>query len=264
MSRIHVGIALFLFLGVFAGVVSAGDQGPAATDSAAEMQRVDAFKRVKFGLPGEMTLVQTDEPMVSIEATAKQLADIVVVVRNGELIVQQRRNRGWGRNLDDVKVQVGYQSLEGIAIAGSGNILADTMNANHFSIAVDGSGDLVMQSLACKNAAIAITGSGDIRVNELSTDSVVTKITGSGDIKLAGEAGTQTLKIAGSGDYQAEELQSTVADLTIAGSGTARVSVRDRIRGTVAGSGDLYYRGEPDVSVRVAGSGNVSQVEAAL
>ncbi|MFK7915105.1 MAG: head GIN domain-containing protein [Pseudomonadales bacterium] len=258
MSRIHVSIALAMLLGAFALVASAG------ADRAAEMQQVDAFSKVNFGLPGELTLVKTEDPVVSIDATPKQLDDIVVEVRDGQLIIKQRRNRGWGPDLDDVKVQVGYQSLEGISVAGSGNILADTISATDFTMAIGGSGEILMQALDCETASISVAGSGDLRVNRLAADNVTTRISGSGDINLAGEAGAQTLRIAGSGDYMAEELRSAVADLTIAGSGTARVNVRERISGSVAGSGDLFYRGEPDIAVRVAGSGSVSQVGAAL
>lgn len=258
MSRIHVGIALAMLLGAFALVASAGNSG------AAEMQQVEPFTSVKFSLPGELTLVQTDEPVVSIEATPAQLEDIVIKVRDGQLIIRASRDRGWGPKLDSVKVQAGYQSLEGVSVAGSGNILADAIRAKAFSMAVGGSGEILMQALECKTAAITVAGSGDVSVSRLSADAVTTKISGSGDINLAGEAGEQTLKIAGSGDYMAEELQSAVAELSIAGSGTARLNVRERISGSVAGSGDLFYRGEPDVAVRIAGSGSIRQMDGAL
>lgn len=260
MSRMHLGLALAVLLGAFALVATAKDSDAGA----AEIQQVEAFSSVSFALPGEMTLVQTAEPMVSIDATPKQLEDIVVAVENGRLLIKKRRNSGWGPDLDDVQVQVGYQQLDAVQVAGSGTALADAIASQDFSLGVAGSGDIMIQALDGDRVDIDLSGSGDVQIGRLAVNNVSTSISGSGDIVLAGEAGKQRLRIAGSGDYEATELRSAIADLSIAGSGTAHLQVSERISGSVAGSGDLYYRGEPEVAVRVAGSGSISRLDQPL
>lgn len=257
MSRLHRILAVGVAVCAFALVAVAERPGTGA----AALQTVAPFTEIEFALPGELTLLRGDSPKVKFSAEPQQLEAIEVIVDGGRLIIRAD-DRGWLRrvDLDDIKVQVSYQALNALRIAGSGNAVADTIESDAFELSVSGSGSAWLQSLSCKMASFSVAGSGDIGIQALEATSTNTEISGSGNIVLRGTAGDQALSMAGSGDYQADGLISQNVRLDIAGSGSARLRVSDRISGSVVGSGGLFYTGEPELEVRVVGSGQVKQL----
>jgi hypothetical protein len=103
---------------------------------------------------------------------------------------------------------------------------------------------------------IIVTGSGNIDLDAESEEMDVT-ITGSGDLRMSGTTGSLELAITGSGSFYGKELMTPEADMTISGSGSARLCVEEYLKVLVTGSGNVYYTGNPAVSVHVSGSGKV-------
>jgi hypothetical protein len=107
---------------------------------------------------------------------------------------------------------------------------------------------------------VALAGSGDINVNGISGDDFSASITGSGDITAVGATKRLDATITGSGDLKLAELQADAAKVTVVGSGDATVSASDELSVSIAGSGDVRYIGSPaKIDKSVAGSGSVRQ-----
>ncbi|MGI9328911.1 MAG: head GIN domain-containing protein [Pseudomonadales bacterium] len=261
MSRLHRILAVGVAVCAFALVAVAERPGTGAM----AQQTVAPFTEIEFTLPGELTLLRGESPRVGITAEPQQLEAIEVIVDDGLLIIRADE-RGWLRRvaLDDVKVEVSYQALNALRIAGSGDALGDAFASDAFELSVSGSGSALLQSLSCKTASFGVAGSGDIGIQALDATSSTTEISGSGDIVLRGTVAEQVLRIAGSGDYRAGGLISQSALLNIAGSGSARLQASERISGSILGSGDLLYVGEPELAIRVEGSGEVKQLPQTL
>jgi len=82
-------------------------------------------------------------------------------------------------------------------------------------------------------------------------------LAGSGDIFLRGFADHTDLTISGSGTIHAYDLEQNNCLVNISGSGNMYVFVNELLDVHITGSGDVNYRGTPDVRTRITGSGSV-------
>ncbi len=106
--------------------------------------------------------------------------------------------------------------------------------------------------------AVVVSGSGDIYVRGLKGAEFSYEISGSGDATLIGEVDEVDIEVSGSGEVDARELKAKRAYVEIAGSGDVQVWASDLLDGSIAGSGDIAYYGDPaEVNRDVAGSGNI-------
>lgn len=104
---------------------------------------------------------------------------------------------------------------------------------------------------------VSIAGSGDLDISGIDAESFDVSIAGSGDVKGAGRARRVEVDIAGSGAAALFPLVAETASVEIAGSGDVEVSVSNALDAQIFGSGAVRYRGDPTVKRSIAGSGEV-------
>ncbi len=84
------------------------------------------------------------------------------------------------------------------------------------------------------------------------------EIAGSGDVRAKGKTGTVAIRVSGSGDVHLGDLEARDGNVEVSGSGDVEVWASDSLLISVAGSGDVIYRGDPPkVTKSVAGSGSI-------
>lgn len=125
-------------------------------------------------------------------------------------------------------------------------------------IEIDGSGDITaLTPFQAEELELIIDGSGDLEMN-VSAEELTLLIDGSGNMKLDGYADILDVEIDGSGDVKAIGLEAKELILDSNGSGDVDVSVKDRIKADIQGSGSLRYAGDPeDRELDLSGSGEV-------
>jgi hypothetical protein len=107
---------------------------------------------------------------------------------------------------------------------------------------------------------LVIAGSGDVRVEGLAGARFEGVIRGSGDMVLLGAVDEVELAIEGSGDVDAFGLEARSVRARIAGSGDLDVLALEELDAEVRGSGDVRYRGQPaSCRTRVLGSGSIER-----
>lgn len=205
-----------------------------------EERKVDVFTSVDLSISANVYLTQDNTQKVVVEASEKDLKEVVTEVKNGHLKI---KTENWYSHLRDVNVYISMASLEGIGLSGSGNIVAD--------------GDF-----KAGNLRMAISGSGNIKLPKLTATKIDASISGSGDIMIAGAAKAESLEIhtSGSGDFNAENFESDKAEISISGSGNARVNASGHIEAHVSGSGDVFYKGNAIVDIKISGSGKAKKI----
>lgn len=205
----------------------------------AETREASGFSAVRLALPGTVVLRQADTHLVSVEADDNLLPEIETVVERESLVIRFRRGiNPTGRAT--IRLLVSAPSFSALSIAGSGEIVAESLRTPALSI--------------------SIAGSGDAKIDRLEAESLTAAIAGSGDVKVAGRADELSLKIAGSGDVVAGSLDTKRAKVSVSGSGDAVLLVRESLSVSIAGSGDVRYHGDPQVTRKVAGSGSVKRL----
>ena len=209
-----------------------------------EIREVDPFTQIGFAISGTLYISEGQDHSVEVVGTAEELEHVETVVENGRLRIRGSQDSGWlswfwssSRRSVSADVYVSLPSLEGVSIAGSGDVIGETpFSADAFSVEIAGSGNTQL---------------------ELDANSVTVRIAGSGTASLSGSSETLKADIAGSGNVRASGMNVATAEVNIAGSGDCYVYARELVKANIMGSGDVIYRGDPQVDSTVMGSGRV-------
>lgn len=141
---------------------------------------------------------------------------------------------------EDTQVMVGMMDLQQVIVGGSGTVsTAGLFSPEEVHVGISGSGDALLQ---------------------VNADNVATSISGSGRIRLEGITDYLKVNVAGSGHLNASGLQADECEVLVAGSGSAEVAVGRKLRARVNGSGNVKYTGDPEVDIRVTGSGEITRI----
>ncbi len=202
-----------------------------------ETRNTGDYDGVSVGGFFDVILVKGKEGKVTLEGEENLLEYIVTEVSKGTLKIKVEK----GINIKTTRrltVTVPVEDIDHVSLGGSGNVKSETrLKADNFKVSLGGSGNVTL---------------------DLDAGDVKSSIGGSGNINLSGKADYMKSSIAGSGTIKAYELTVNTIKASIAGSGDIRVTVKDEIDATVAGSGSIYYKGNPPkINSKSVGSGSV-------
>lgn len=224
-------LLLALFISLMACVTATTNDVNKDTDT----KDLKDFKSISFNISGDLYLTQGNEFSVKIEAKPSDLEEIITYVEDNTLTIKTKN--GW-ENLNDVKVYITMPVIEGVALAGSGNIYAkEKITSNEIDLSLAGSGNLNFENLIAEQTDASIAGSGNINLKGKTNQSF-------------------NVSIAGSGDINCQDLEAKDVNVSIAGSGSARVNAMDNLTTSIVGSGDVYYKGRPLINASSTGSGS--------
>jgi predicted regulator of Ras-like GTPase activity (Roadblock/LC7/MglB family) len=202
-----------------------------------ETRSVSGFHAVVLGVHARLKLRQGDGEGLSITGDDNIVPLVETVVEDGALRIRWADKRNYSTDYKGLEIVVNARNIDGLIIAGSGEIRSE--------------------KLKTANLHAVIAGSGAMSFDSLDTDSFVGAIHGSGHLSAAGRADSLEATVAGSGQLSAAKLESRNATITLAGSSTAAVWAKDELNATVAGSGGISYYGKPQLNTTVAGSGRI-------
>lgn len=146
-----------------------------------------------------------------------------------------------------------------VLVDGSGDLRLYELEAGNVRFDMRGSGDIQAARLEAESVRLTLTGSGDIQLGHVDTASMYTVVNGSGDVSVSegGHSGSTEISIVGSGDVDFATLDIDRAEINIVGSGNVSLGETGELDVTILGSGDVHYRGDPDVKQTVFGAGRL-------
>ncbi|MDR1368584.1 MAG: DUF2807 domain-containing protein [Dysgonamonadaceae bacterium] len=186
----------------------------------------------------EQQTVKSPYLQVNVDENIFPLLDIRV--ENNKLIIKSKDNGNIQPSR--FKIYTNSVNIERIKLAGSGEVhLKGEVNSRNMKIDLAGSGDIIADSLYCEQFDMSVAGSGTAR--------------------LKGACNNSRFAIAGSGDIKGYNFSVQDLDCKIAGSGDIQITVGRSLNANVAGSGDLKYYGSPEiVNTKIAGSGEIKKM----
>jgi Putative auto-transporter adhesin, head GIN domain len=122
-----------------------------------------------------------------------------------------------------------------------------------------GGNDVVVEASVPKLEGIAVEGSGDVEADGIDAATLEVSSEGSADIVLTGSAAALDVEVDGSGSADLADLRARAARVKVRGSGDADVRADERLDVDVDGSGSVRYHGDPELTQRVEGSGDLSR-----
>lgn len=203
---------------------------------------LNSFDELEVSGAFKVKIVPSDNYRVVIEAD-ENLHGYIRVDQDGDRVRIRMKNNINVRTGKSIRITVFSGNLRRIELAGSCDLKSDGVleNTNKMELTIAGSGDADLQ---------------------VKTPVMKTSIGGSGKVILNGKTRNLDVSIAGSGDFEGAGLLSETAEVSIAGSGSAKVFASLELKVSIAGSGDVFYAGNPpSVKKSIAGAGNVKPIE---
>lgn len=208
-----------------------------------ETRAVTGFTEIDLAVSANVYVEQGSAFSCVIEGPADALKEIETVVDGSSLEIKWKSKWFNWKGDDDITVFITAPTYTGFSIAGSGGIYAKAgLKVSNLDLSIAGSGDIVVESVEASGIKASIAGSGDIKVD-------------------GGKAATFNASISGSGSISAQALESGDASARIAGSGDCLVWATGSLDASISGSGDIKYKGTPKLSVKVHGSGEIEQMK---
>lgn len=249
---------------------------------AADVQRVEGLDVDQVVVHGsiEVEITQGDSAELLLRGRASELEPPPFHVRGRTLVLGLPADTN-GRKVKGVQYKLTLPTLTRLQLLGSGDVFVRPFTATALSVLVDGSGDVRLYDLDTDSARfdmrgsgeiqavkvqaesvrLTLTGSGDIHLGQLLAGSLQAVVNGSGDVSSGADSRSETIEISivGSGDVNFAGLDSGQAEINVVGSGDARVGAVLRLAATILGSGDIHYRGDPDIDQTIFGSGRLQR-----
>jgi hypothetical protein len=122
-----------------------------------------------------------------------------------------------------------------------------------------GASEVIVEASVPSLTGIEASGSGDIDADGIDADEFEVRSDGSADIALEGTVGRLAVDLDGSGDADLAGLAAREARVAVGGSGGVDVRAAERLDVELDGSGDVRYHGDPVLTQRVDGSGELTR-----
>jgi hypothetical protein len=183
-----------------------------------QTRTIEVFDRVRLEGPMDVEVRVGTPASVWMRGRSALLDHVVTRMDEGTLIIAiDEQGQRDGGDYDEIEIQVGVESLLGVALVGSGDVLVEGVQGDRFAVHLSGSGEILARGA----------------VQEVEAD------------------------LSGSGEIDLRQLGSRSARVSVSGSGDVRVHPRETLDASVSGSGDVHYLGAPEVHSQVSGSGRV-------
>jgi len=201
--------------------------------------------------PGAPVIVRVSMPQLeSVENTG-----------SGRLFADRGENHTFDcQNTGSGLVRVDSVFAENIFLenTGSGKLEMEAAFASEADMLLTGSGTLDAGNLfSAEEVNIKHTGSGRLYATMLEGYDVDVEVTGSGRVELAGDVEEAGFRQDGSGKIDALELVAIHVKATITGSGKIYTYAVETLDVIISGSGNVLYLGDPVITERNTGTGNV-------
>jgi hypothetical protein len=241
------------------------------------------FSRISFAGAGKVYVTQDATQTVTAQGSNEVLEKYEIEVEAGRLTIKPKDrwlSWDWGKE-DEITVYITVADIDGLTVAGSGDVVVkNRIKTNKLNLRVSGSGYLQVETDVKGDLEANVSGSGDIKISgtAYTFDSSVSGsgdvnanvvcestssfgISGSGKVLLQGKSKSFNASISGSGSIKGENFSTQTAKIKIAGSGSVDLEVTDELDVSIAGSGDVRYRGNPKkVNSHAGGSGSVRKI----
>lgn len=214
----------------------AGTPAGGSGDNVSRTYAVSGFTGIVAAGSDKVEVVKGDAFAVSATGSNDVLDRLIIRVNDGKLEVRRRSGEWSGQG--SALVRVTMPTLSTVVVAGSGDVVAD--------------------SLTGESAELVVAGSGNIKLDGVAVRDLELVITGSGKVEATGTAEEIDATIAGSGDIAAPALTAQRADISIVGSGNIALAVTGNADVSTMGSGDVTVTGGGTCTHSKVGGGRVT------
>lgn len=210
---------------------------------------------------------QQPEAAPALTITVDQnIFDLFDFKTEGETLVISPKDKNLKKRLRPTEFTITSNSaaLKKVSMAGNGdfNVIGKLVSTGKIQMDIAGKGEIHLNdSLIADIIKFNLAGNSSVNALALKIRLLEGNIAGKGSMNLAGKGETAEISIAGNGNIEALELEVSEISCDMAGKGRLKTWANDRIVASIAGWGNLYYKGNPSIKLDKAGIGKVKKVD---
>ena len=193
------------------------------------------FQHIEINSPVGLTVVQGETQSVRVFAQAEVQPRLKTSVKSNTLTIDLKA---------DIDQKAGTHLIVTVP-----NLRSVEMGKNAGAVQLEG---LSGKNLMIESMNSLATNLKDIRYETLEFD-----LEGSGDIMLSGQGEKLIVEVDGGADFDGYNYVAEKAEVESDGSGDIRVSATEQLKVEIWGSGNVYYRGQPKISLKDEGAGEL-------
>jgi hypothetical protein len=195
------------------------------------------FTKIENGGSWDVEITKGSKDEIRLESNGFDLSNVITELDGDKLTI--KLESGNYKNVD-LKVYITVRELESVGNGGSGHMRINSdFGADTFSIGLSGSGSITTRNINAGKLAVGMSGSGKVKIE-------------------GGQAEAANIGQSGSGNFEGINFSAESVKIGKSGSGTTAISVVESLTVGASGSGNVYYRGNPEKqSIGVSGSTKV-------
>lgn len=203
-----------------------------------QTKEVRDFEKIIFDIEANLHITKSDEISVTIDAQQNILEQIDLLVSGDELTIKSDKCLIKHEGID---IYISMSDLSKLTMNSSGEIF-------------------VADTFAVENLSLELNGSGNVTFDDITVfQTLTTVINGSGNLYLSGSDTTNihNIEVNGSGNIEAYKALTNETRVRVNGSGNSFVYCLDKLGVQIYGSGNVSYKGTPDINSINDGSGKL-------
>lgn len=216
-------------------------------------------KNLSLGDYEEIRMSSSADVMYSISSTPEfqftidenMIEHLDIYVKDKTLHIAYKRRNNSNYRPTKFVIKTSSSALSKVQLIGSGDFIAETpiQASGAFNVKLSGSGDMSFpQSITGNEASFSLSGTGDIDCSNLRTDNLKVHVSGTGDVKLKGAVAVAEYSVSGTGDIKGYDMNAEDVKAHVSGVGEIELYASKQLSASVSGVGDIYVKGNPDVS----------------
>ena len=203
-------------------------------------REIGSFNKIKVSGAVDVYIHHSTEYRVEVTTDENIIEYITTEVQNQELVVKSEANL---RKFKELIVNIYTPSFDRISVSGA----SDMWIKDRFEM---------------DEVKIDASGASNISADNLNARSIITHASGATDVTIGGNCESMEVHASGSSDVIAKDLNSKTCRVDASGASDVVVTASGNIKGSLSGSSDLEYYGNPSkVEVKTSGASDVSKGE---
>ncbi|MCF8358904.1 MAG: DUF2807 domain-containing protein [Prolixibacteraceae bacterium] len=207
----------------------------------------------------DIEIAQGDVQSVVAEGHENMMAFLDLRVINNKLRVDLKN--GSYRNFQ-MKIYVTVPELKSVEVESTGSITVEEFTPmNSFYLSCNSTGNLRCNGYFTIEDALTIhsRSTGNITIGA-DAKTIDVSQTSTGNINISGACDKQFVDMDGTGQYRAYDLLSKECRIYNDGTGNANLFVTDMLDVTIASTGNVFYKGNPEVYLNDTSVGDLISV----
>jgi|GEM_PF-1375828 len=182
----------------------------------------------------QIQIIQDDEEFILLKGGENLVSKTNASVADQQLTIDHSYNNN-ARNFDLITAEIHLKEVTKITCSAPANISSiNKLNGNHLDIIVYSESQLVEMNLSLEYESMKFHSLGSA----------------TGGFKFSGICPNTNYTLNGVINIKAGDLQSNNISLAQNGIGEAHVWAKDKLNVTIYSSGNIYYKGTPEISVK--------------